>query len=343
LSLGLVSVILPIYNVEKYLDQCIESVVNQTYKNLEIILVDDGSPDNCPAICDKWAALDSRIKVIHKQNEGLGMARNTGIQNATGEYICFFDSDDYIALDTIEKSYYRAVNDLADVVIFGFNSVNHNGEILSTFIPGVGSREYVGEEVLNDFFPDYIAPNPYKKEPRAFYMSACFSLYRLDVIKNSCWRFVSEREIISEDVYSLLSLFKYVNKISVVPEAFYFYRTNESSLSRKYIKDRYDKILDFYNKCLELCDDLGYGYEIRHRISKPFVAFTISALKQESVAPKPFKDRYNTVKNIINDSTFSTVLKQNKKDIVGTNRRILFFCARNKLYLVCYFLLKFRS
>lgn len=100
---GVVSVVLPIYNVEKYLNRCVKSVVNQSYKSLEIILVDDGSPDNCPTLCEDWAKKDSRIKVVHKENAGLGYARNTGIENATGEYICFFDSDDYIALDAIEK------------------------------------------------------------------------------------------------------------------------------------------------------------------------------------------------------------------------------------------------
>ena len=101
----LISVVIPVYNVEKYLKRCVESVVNQTYKNLEIILVDDGSPDECPQICDKLSKEDERIKVIHKSNQGLGMARNTGIENATGKYICFFDSDDYVELTTIEKSY----------------------------------------------------------------------------------------------------------------------------------------------------------------------------------------------------------------------------------------------
>lgn len=86
---GLVSIVLPIYNVEKYLDRCIESVINQTYRNLEILLVDDGSPDDCPQKCEEWAKKDGRIKVIHKANAGLGYARNTGIENASGEYICF--------------------------------------------------------------------------------------------------------------------------------------------------------------------------------------------------------------------------------------------------------------
>ena len=101
-----VSVVLPIYNVEQYLERCVNSVVNQTYTNLEIILVDDGSPDNCPQMCEDWKKRDSRIKVVHKKNAGLGMARNSGIEVATGEYICFFDSDDYVKRDIIDDLEY---------------------------------------------------------------------------------------------------------------------------------------------------------------------------------------------------------------------------------------------
>ena len=101
----LISVIVPVYKVEQYLDECVQSIINQTYKNLEIILVDDGSPDRCPEMCDEYARQDSRIKVIHKPNGGLSSARNAGIDIARGEYIGFVDSDDYIAHDMYEKLY----------------------------------------------------------------------------------------------------------------------------------------------------------------------------------------------------------------------------------------------
>ncbi len=98
----LISIIIPVYKVEKYLDKCIKSIVNQTYKNLEIILIDDGSPDKCPAMCDVWAKKDQRIKVIHKQNGGLSSARNAGLDICTGDYVMFVDSDDYCALNICE-------------------------------------------------------------------------------------------------------------------------------------------------------------------------------------------------------------------------------------------------
>ena len=98
-----ISVVVPVYKVEDYLDRCVASIVSQTYDRLQIILVDDGSPDGCGAMCDAWAEKDSRIKVVHKVNAGLGMARNTGMENATGKYIFFFDSDDYVDITMIEK------------------------------------------------------------------------------------------------------------------------------------------------------------------------------------------------------------------------------------------------
>lgn len=91
-----ISVIVPVYKVENFLDRCVESIVGQTYENLEIILVDDGSPDNCPAMCDKWAEKDGRIKVIHKENGGVSSARNAALDIVSGDYICFVDSDDWI-------------------------------------------------------------------------------------------------------------------------------------------------------------------------------------------------------------------------------------------------------
>ena len=100
-----ISVIVPVYRTEKYLDRCISSIVNQTYSNLEIILVDDGSPDNCPKMCDKWAEVDTRIKVIHKKNEGVAAARQTGIEMSTGDYITFVDSDDWLKSDMLECLY----------------------------------------------------------------------------------------------------------------------------------------------------------------------------------------------------------------------------------------------
>lgn len=122
----LISVIVPVYNVEQYLDRCISSIVNQTYTNLEIILIDDGSPDNCPTICDDWAKKDSRIKVIHKENGGLSDARNAGLAVASGEYIAFVDSDDYIEHDMYAKLLNVALENICNIVSCKLRMVYEN-------------------------------------------------------------------------------------------------------------------------------------------------------------------------------------------------------------------------
>lgn len=138
---GLISIIVPIYKVEKYLDRCIDSIVRQTYRNLEIILVDDGSPDRCPDICDEWAKRDSRIKVIHKVNGGVSSARNAGLEIANGEYISFVDSDDRL-IDTMEETLLREMESPdVGIVECGFREVTKN-----TFFECIPNREYMNSK-----------------------------------------------------------------------------------------------------------------------------------------------------------------------------------------------------
>lgn len=339
---GLVTVVIPIYKTEKYLDRCITSIVNQTYTNLEILLIDDGSPDTCPQMCDTWAERDARIRVIHKKNEGLGMARNTGIENATGEYICFFDSDDYIAVDTIEKAYGRLAAEQAEVVIFGFSNVNADGKITSSFPPISDCQSYRGAQVQGTFLPELIAPNPKGDGVRHFYMSAWVMLYSVEMIRKNQWHFVSEREIISEDIYSLLHLFKYVTSVVILPEALYFYRKNVQSLSRVYVPGRYIKIRHFYLECLSLCDRLEYSEDIKRRIAMPYLANTLAALKQVMEAQLAYSECKNYIREIIDDFTLQRVLQEIKGSHFKMSRRIMFFSMRHKLYWLCGALLQAR-
>lgn len=123
----LVSIIVPIYKVDQYLERCVDSIINQTYANIEIILVDDGSPDKCPILCDNYAKKDSRVKVIHKKNGGLSDARNAGLNIASGDYIAFVDSDDWIETDFVENLYRNAKKENADISIIGVTLVWDKG------------------------------------------------------------------------------------------------------------------------------------------------------------------------------------------------------------------------
>ena len=149
----LISVIVPVYKSEKYLDKCVESIVNQTYKNLEIILVDDGSPDNCPQICDEWAKKDGRIKVIHKENGGVSSARNAGLDNSSGEYIGFVDGDDFIENDFYEFLYDNLAENSADISFCSFKTLDEKtGEYAQSNNYGIAEKSLAGEELLSEFF-----------------------------------------------------------------------------------------------------------------------------------------------------------------------------------------------
>ncbi|WP_052769948.1 glycosyltransferase [Paenibacillus sp. IHB B 3415] len=148
---SVISIIIPIYNVEHFIVKCIESIIHQTYKNLEIILVNDGSPDNCGRICDDYAFQDNRIKVIHKKNGGLSSARNAGLDVATGNYIGFVDSDDWVEFDMFEKLLNVAEQENADIVQCGYRSVSENGGVLRKYT-GLNESYNNNEDVLEAYF-----------------------------------------------------------------------------------------------------------------------------------------------------------------------------------------------
>lgn len=337
----LVSVVLPIYDVEMYLESCIDSIVNQTYKNLEIILVDDGSPDHCPQICDKWKQKDSRVRVFHKENAGLGMARNTGIEHATGKYICFFDSDDYVKKDTIEKTVGLAEKVNADIVTFGYSNVDNNGLVKNECVPSTAKKIFRGKEVLEEFLPDMLAERKESLNKR-LHMSAWTSLYSMELIKGSSWKFVSEREIIAEDVYSLLVLYKSVQCVAVLSEALYFYCYNDASLTHTYRKDRYNKIEKFYIETIQKARQLGYSQKVIDRVRMPYYSFTIAALKMISRADCSYGEKRRYINEIMDSKTFRTLIKEVAYSEESLSRKVLWIVMRFKLTDICYILLRIK-
>lgn len=158
-----ISIIVPIYNVEKYINKCIESIINQTYTNLEIILVDDGSPDNCGKICDEYAKKDRRIKVIHKKNGGLSDARNKGINLATGDYIMYVDSDDYLELTACEELFDVITKTNSDIVCFNLVKKNEFGEIIDN--NNIYSQENT-KKIIKMTYKEAMIDNLYRKNIR---------------------------------------------------------------------------------------------------------------------------------------------------------------------------------
>ena len=303
----MVSVVIPIFNVEKYLDRCIESVVGQTYKNLEIILVDDGSTDSCPQKCDEWSTKDSRIKVVHKINAGLGMARNTGIDNATGKYIFFFDSDDYVDLSIIEKCVNSAIEYDSEVVVFGRNDVYDDGKI-SPYSIKTQKKVFRDNEVLREVLPAMF------NYSMGFGVSAWGKMYNLETIKQLEKRFVSEREIISEDAYFAIDFYPDVNVISIVPENLYYYCKRENSLSRVYNPERQKKNDIFYLKTVELARNKGLDSGIIKYIALRYQMYTVSAMKQICISNLTKNEKNIELNKIFESEILESTLS---KDIIS--------------------------
>ena len=327
----LVSVVVPIYNVERYLSRCVESIINQTYTNLEIILVDDGSTDQCPEICEEWRSKDSRIKVIHKENAGLGMARNTGIENAKGDYICFFDSDDYVDHKTIEVAISEAKKTNADVVAFGLSDVDEIGNVLHSIIPKPPKMSYSGSEVQEDLLPDMISGTGSN-----LMLSACVMLFSMRMIKESHWRFVSERAIIAEDVYSLINLFSEIKTMSFVSESLYNYCRNEDSLTHTFRKDRYKKIKVYYDECMKMCKKHKYNDKVLTRVGLTYFSFTIAAMKQIIMSNIRFREKFKAIYDIVNDKHLHNVISYADLEKETRARRILIAMMKNKCSIACF-------
>lgn len=331
----LVTVVVPVYKVEQYLDRCIESIVSQTYRNLEILLVDDGSPDRCPQLCDEWAKKDSRIRVIHQENRGLGMARNTGIEQAKGRYLCFFDSDDYVAQHAVEEACTWAQREGADIVLYGMNSVDGHGHVAEKELSTAAPKTYEGKAVQEILLPDLLCQSGLCAD---IPMSAWSALFSVELIRRADWRFVSEREVISEDIYSILALYAQVQKAVVLQQALYLYCENESSLSRTYRPDRYERNRFFYIQCLKRCKAYGYADVVFRSCSEPFLRNTIGAMKQEA-ACHDRKTAIRHLREIMEDSLLQQVLDQKRNDKTNLKKRMLFWTIRNHCYLLCYILL----
>lgn len=232
-----ISIIIPIYNVEKYLPTCVESILQQTYKNLEVILVDDGSPDRCPVICDELAQKDDRIRVIHQKNKGLSGARNTGIDNAQGDYLIFVDSDDTVEQTLVEELYIYAEKWNCAIVACGRNYIFEDGQIVCK-IAHDESKVYGFEEAMQEM-------NSF----RLFDMSAWAKIYRKELFEDI--RFPEGK--LSEDYYIMYKLFDKAQTIGYVAKPLYNYLQRQSSISRN--KKINHDFADAAKKQMEFLDD----------------------------------------------------------------------------------------
>jgi len=249
-----ISVIIPVYEVEPYLERCLDSVVNQTYTNLEIILVDDGSPDRCGEICDSYARSDSRIKVIHKNNEGLSEARNTGLEIINGDFVFFLDSDDYIEHKAIEFLARRAKETDADLVIGNFIIIDETGKMIY--------RDPFENEKL-DVHSLRKSSEKFKyffgRKYGAYGASVCNRLYNIKFLRSVNIKFEKNEVVYPEDM--LFNMKMYINdpKIELVNEHIYYYVMRPCSIVNSYrtnLAERFINLLDSFCRYADEKDKL---------------------------------------------------------------------------------------
>ena len=276
----LLSVIIPVYNVEDYLDRCIQSVVSQTYPNLEILVVDDGSPDRCPEICDAWAEKDPRIQVIHKENGGLSSARNAGLRRAAGEYILFVDSDDCIVPDACGR-----LMDYAEGVdlIVAEATIYENGK----------PQHRVHTNLTEDRI--YTGPECAVQEIRAnqWFAAACYNMYKRSfLIENDL--FFAEG-ILHEDIEFLPRLFLAAKTVKYMDFEFYEYMIRSTSIcgtkSQKHLND----LMDTYGKwakLIETIQDPTVKEAYSGALTKFFMATCRDYQVKEKVFPQGVNSRY---------------------------------------------------
>ena len=282
-----VSVIIPVYKAEKYLPACVESVLGQSYKDLEVILIDDESPDRCGELCEAYARQDSRVRVIHKKNEGVSKARNAGLEIATGEYIQFVDSDDYLDLHMTEKLVTAMEQQQADLVLCGFYEKNLNFEKISKAEeePGVYTKEQLLQKILR---------NPY-----SFHYGVLWNkLFKAEPIRKVAF---SEDMDFGEDFIFNLQYLGQITKITVIDDPLYYYvRYNTDSLMyvqtkgkeevSKYL--RYlEKRLLIYHKYQEFYKQQGLYEENRNLVNEYLLKVYISEKMEIKRQPLSKEDK----------------------------------------------------
>lgn len=338
---SLISIIVPVYNTENYLEKCLYSLVNQTYKNIEIIIVDDGSPDNSMNIIQKFVLADNRVKVISQKNQGLSGARNNGMNNTNGDYIMFIDSDDWIEIDTCEKAINASEKYNADVVFWSYikefsNSQKDNYLFDKTEI--IWSEKninqlsrrmvgLVGDELANPQSIDNL-------------VTAWGKLYKKSVIGDV--RFTDTKIIGTEDALFNIEVFLGINSAVYIPDLLSHYRKdNESSLTHNYKKKLVSRWREMYSRIKFLLDrnDMSREYydALKNRICFGLIGLGINLAEDKKMS---FKEKKKEIYNILSMKHYQIALKDLDFSYLPIQWKVFFKLAKNNNALLLLWLLE---
>ena len=332
--MDLISIIVPVYNVEQYLEECIVSLVNQTYKNIEIIIINDGSTDLSGELCEKFAKYDERIKVIHKKNAGLGLARNTGLEYVNGKYVTFMDSDDFADSDLIEKLYTSIISNDADTCIGGFKRVNDDKNILYEEI--YENTTYDRDGVVNNLLIRMLGSCPEKSD--AIRMSVWNVLFSVEIIRNNNLKFCSERKFISEDLMFDIDYYLYSNKVNVINSNSYNYRVNSNSLTMKYRSDKFIKCKFMYNEVYDKIKKYSLGTKAVLRLQRQYFVNIRTCISQENtkISKLSYNEAIKNINRICNDAQLQTIIKTYPKKKIGIKQRVFLGLIQLRMSRILY-------
>lgn len=305
---ALVTVTVAVYNVEKFLRDGLRYIQEQTYPNIEIILVDDGSTDNSPAICDELETEDSRVRVFHKENGGSGSARNVGIDNARGEYIYFFDVDDSVEKEFIADSVRYAEEKAADMIIYGYYARENSSDKEDKVC--VHEREIHSNDELKKAFCEELL---WMKHGNGF---AWNKFYRMSFLGKYGFHFGDQR--IQQDEPFNMQLYLRLENVYVCPKVYYHYVVYPNSASSRYLKNKEDFITDVYRKFTAFYDDWNLHDErVSTYIKKRYLGGIFSVVTRNyfhpdcDLTPKQRKER---IDEILQNELFCSVLNVMKAD-----------------------------
>ena len=306
-----VTVAIPVYNTKRYLEECVASITGQTYSEIEILLVDDGSTDGSADLCDSLAKTDSRIRVIHKDNGGAATARNLGIDEAQGEYIMFLDSDDWIDLNTIEVLVSYADEKKTDILRFNYVREFGDKQLVkpNTFLE---EKLYIADEcktvcrqILGLCGKELTHP-----ESLNFLASCGFNLYRTDLLRKAGTRFVPIREIGSfVDGLFNFSVFLYAESFAFINRPFYHYRkTNEGAATANYRKNYVDRQMVLFEKLESIArqDWERFSEAYYNRIALSTMEICFNAMRNR----EGFSARYEEIKRVLRLDKFKEAYKK---------------------------------
>ena len=339
-----VSIIVPVYKVEKYIGECIESLQKQTLKDIEILLIDDGSPDNSGAICDEYGKKDARITVIHQNNAGVSAARNAGLSKAKGDWIVFVDGDDYAAEKMCEDAVNAAIQHSADIVMFSYYTLNNDTAVLSKLIKEdegdiSDKKEYIQKKTITQYYDREIA------SVKGVSAGTCWGkIIRSSVLRDSHVLFVPGL-IRAQDTVFWLNAFEYASSIYYLDKPLYYYRVTDTNITSgsRFIPDsveRFGKLIEEYISFITTHhkdDSFLRAFHIRtlqilywHLVHNIFHTDNSDSLREKLELLRKICE-YEPYK--------SALLSGEEKTLPKSTRLLLAMCKRRK-YLLCFYSFK---